>query len=76
MASTFQLDVSMARDDLGWHSANWHHHGYCRETSRALKELEAFELSEVFDLAYSITCHQWDVITELLRQDFKAFSEW
>jgi hypothetical protein len=76
MASTYQLDVSIALDDLGWHFANWHHHGYCKETSRGLKELEAFDLSEIFDQAYSITCHQWDVITELLRQDFKAFSDW
>jgi hypothetical protein len=32
MASTYQFDVSMALDDLGWHFASWHHHGYAQET--------------------------------------------
>jgi hypothetical protein len=34
MAATFELDVSMALDDLGWHFSNWAHRGYCDETLR------------------------------------------
>jgi hypothetical protein len=32
MAVTFELDVSMALDDLGWHFGNWGHRPYCDQT--------------------------------------------
>jgi hypothetical protein len=76
MAATYQFDVSMTLDDLGWHFANWHHHGYAAETSLGLKELEALEAADIFDQAYSIVEHQWDLMTELLRQSFDAFTTW
>lgn len=76
MASTYQLDVSMALDDLGWHFANWRHHGYCQETSRGLKELGARELAEVFDAAYAIAREHWDEIGEWLQRDASEFAEW
>jgi hypothetical protein len=76
MAATHKLDVSMALDDLGWHFANWHHHGYCRETSLGLKELEAGEVSEIFDRAYSIASHQWEIIGELLEKGGSSFAQW
>ena len=76
MASTYQFDVSMTLDDLGWHFANWHHHGYARETGSGLRELEAGEVAEIFDRAYSIACHEWDRMTRLLDESFDAFSSW
>jgi hypothetical protein len=76
MAATYKLDVSMALDDLGWHFANWHHHGYCRETSLGLRELEANEVSEIFDRAYSITSHQWAIIGDLIEKEGSHFAEW
>lgn len=76
MAATFQLDVSMARDDLGWHFANWHHRAYGAETSMALRELEATELSDLFDRAFSIVGHQWEVMTERLVEGSDSFAEW
>ena len=48
MAATFELDVSMALDDLGWHFGNWTHRGYCDETLHGLRELEAGEYTEMF----------------------------
>ncbi|MBL8523357.1 MAG: hypothetical protein JNN20_06695 [Betaproteobacteria bacterium] len=76
MAMTYQLDVSMALDDLGWHFANWCHRGYCEETGRALKELEAGELSDIFARAYSIVGHQWDQVVKLRSNSFGEFADW
>jgi len=76
MASTYQLDVSMALDDLGWHFANWHHRGYSLETSRGLKELETGEIASIFDRGYSIAGHEWDRMSELLNEGFDVFATW
>jgi hypothetical protein len=54
MAATFELDVSMTLDDLGWHFGNWAHRGYCDETLRGLRELEAPEYAEMFSKAYEL----------------------
>jgi hypothetical protein len=76
MAATFQLDVSMALDDLGWHFANWHHRPYCEETSRGLWELGANEVAQVFDQAYQIVLPHWDAVSGMLATGFQVFSEW
>jgi hypothetical protein len=76
MAATFKLDVSMALDDLGWHFANFHHRGYCNETSRGLWELEAEEIAQIFDKAYKVVLPYWDQISDMLAVDFNLFSEW
>ncbi|MDO8980014.1 MAG: hypothetical protein Q7V17_12365 [Afipia sp.] len=76
MAAIYQLDVSLTLDDLGWHFANWHHHGYCEETAWALKELEAFEQAELFAKGYAVAQPWWDKIGELLAEDFSAFVAW
>ena len=52
MAAMYQLDVSLALDDLGWHFANWHHQAYSEETIWALQELETAEAAEIFAAAY------------------------
>jgi hypothetical protein len=54
MAATFDLDVSMALDDLGWHFGNWTHRGYCDETLQGLRELEAQEYADMFARAYEL----------------------
>lgn len=76
MAATYQLDVSLALDDLGWHFANWHHHAYCRETIWALRELEAPEAADIFAEAYSRAQRHWETLGTLLAQDFDAFVAW
>jgi len=76
MAATYQLDVSITLDDLGWHFANWHHRGYCEETVWALRELEAFEQADIFAQAYALAQPWWDKIGELIAKDFQDFVEW
>jgi hypothetical protein len=53
MAATFELDVSMALDDLGWHFVNWTHRGFCDATLWGLRELEAGEYADMFVKALS-----------------------
>jgi hypothetical protein len=76
MAATFQFDVSMCLDDLGWHFANWHHHPFCRETSEGLRLLGATEAAELFDRAYQVVLPHWDSISGMLSRDFKEFVQW
>jgi hypothetical protein len=73
MAATFELDVSMTLDDLGWHFGNWTHRGYCDETLRGLRELEAGEYTEMFAKAYEWVGPHWDNILSL-RPD--GFGDW
>jgi hypothetical protein len=63
MAATFELDVSMALDDLGWHFGNWAHRGYCDETLRGLRELEAGEYADMFAKAYEVAQTCWTELT-------------
>ena len=70
MAATYQLDVSMALDDLGWHFANWHHHGYSLETGRGLRELGADRLAALFEAAYGLALKYWP------RLGAPGFVEW
>jgi hypothetical protein len=76
MASIYQLDISLAHDDLGWHFAHWHHRGYCDETLRGLRELEAQEAADIFEAAYKQAQKHWDKIGELVAGDFDKFAEW
>jgi hypothetical protein len=76
MASIYQLDISLAQDDLGWHFANWHHKGYCDETLRGLRELEAQEAADIFEAAYRHAQKHWDKIGELVARDLDAFAAW
>ena len=67
MAATYELDVSMALDDLGWHFANWHHKGLARETLLGLLELGASEEAEIFSQALKIAFVNWDLFA---NEDF------
>jgi len=76
MAATFQLDVSMALDDLGWHFANWHHKPYCEETLRGLQLLNAREAAEIFSVSYELVLPHWEEIGNLIEDDFHQFIDW
>jgi len=60
MAATYELDVSLALDDLGWHFGNWHNTALAEETVHGLDELGATELAVIFKDAFQIALHYWD----------------
>src|SRR5947207_1772268 len=59
MAATYELDVSLALDDLGWHFGNWHNADLAEETARGLELLGAEELSGLFRQAFQIAKNYW-----------------
>src|SRR5258708_16159264 len=59
MAATYELDVSLALDDLGWHFGNWHNEDLAEETARGLELLGAKELSDLFRKAFQIAKNYW-----------------
>jgi len=59
MAATYELDVSLALDDLGWHFGNWHSEELAEETSQGLEELGAHELAGLFRKAFELAKHYW-----------------
>ncbi len=59
MAATYELDVSLALDDLGWHFGNWHDIDLAEETARGLEELGASELAKVFREAFQLARNYW-----------------
>jgi hypothetical protein len=72
MAATFELDVSMTLDDLGWHFGNWTHRGYCDETLNGLRELEAGEYADMFAKAYELALACWAE----LSAPYEDFTKW
>jgi hypothetical protein len=59
MAATYELDVSLTLDDLGWHFGNWHDAALAEETARGLEELEAVELAAIFRQAFRLAEAYW-----------------
>jgi len=70
MAATYELEVSLALDDIGWHFGNWHNIELSEETAKALLELGAPELAEVYQAAFRLAQDHW---TELGSE---GWSEW
>ena len=70
MAATYELDVSLTLDDLGWHFGNWHDLGLAAETLNGLKELGADELAMTFGQALEIAQLYWD---HLQRDDWTSW---
>jgi len=68
MAITFDLDVSMALDDLAWHFANHHDLDFYEETLRGLRELGATEAAELFGQAFAIIEPFWHELGEILTE--------
>lgn len=59
MAATYELDVSLALDDLGWHFGNWHDEDLALETLGGLRELGATEFAELFESALTLARKHW-----------------
>jgi hypothetical protein len=59
MAATYELEVALALDDLGWHFGNWHSIELAAETASGLEELGAHELAEVFRAAFELAQDYW-----------------
>ena len=60
MAETYDLDVSMAMNDLAWHFIN-HHNSFelAEETIAGLNELGTTEAAEIFEAAFAIIKPHW-----------------
>ena len=66
MAATYELDVSLALDDLAWHFVN--HHGLfelAEETIFGLRELEAQEAADIFQSALAIIKPHWQDLNQI-----------
>jgi hypothetical protein len=75
MASTYELDVSMALDDLAWHFIN--HHSLLElaaETVSGLRELEVPEAAEILQEALVIIKPYWQELQS--DRQSKAAHEW
>jgi hypothetical protein len=70
MAATYELDVSLVMDDLGWHFGNWHNTALADETIRGLDELRATGLAIIFKEAFQIAFRYWDKLAA------KDWSKW
>ena len=60
MASTYHLDVSLARDDFGFHFGNNHSKELAEETAFGLDELGATELASLFREAFLHAQRFWE----------------
>jgi hypothetical protein len=72
MAATYQLDVSLALDDLGRHFGNWYSQVLARETVLGLRELGVGEAAEIFEAALKVAVEYWDHIGS---DDFEEWYE-
>ena len=77
MAATFELDVSMALDDLACHFMNHHDLDFYEETRQALRELEAAEAADLFEKAFAIVKPHWKEFEKFQEsEDFGDFNDW
>jgi len=70
MAATYELDVSLTMDDLGWHFGNWHSEELAEETARGLEVLGAHELARLFREAFRLALEYWSELGA------KSWSQW
>jgi hypothetical protein len=70
MAATYELDVSLTLDDLGWHFGNWHDHTLAEETARGLEVLGASELAVIFREAFRLALPHWNEL------GMRGWSQW
>src|SRR5690242_17012327 len=59
MAASYEFDVSLALDDVGWHFGNWHSRQLAEETAAGLYELGAVELARIFSEGCRIAQDYW-----------------
>jgi len=75
MASTYELDVSMALDDLAWHFVNYHSSlELAEETIAGLNELEAPEAADIFQKALAIVKPHWQELDKAAQS--KSPHDW
>lgn len=75
MAGMHFFDKSMALDSLAWHFGNQNDERDLRETSNGLRELELFEIADMFDQVWKFMEPHLD---KLRREEIVAddFSDW
>jgi hypothetical protein len=59
MAASYEFDVSLTLDDVGWHFGNWHSRELAEETAAGLQELGAIELARIFREGHRIAQDYW-----------------
>lgn len=69
MAATYELDVSVTLDDLGWHFGNWHNKALAALTHEGLLELGLVRHADVFSTAY----HEVELVWELYENDLRSW---
>jgi len=75
MAGMHFFDVSMTMDDLAWHFGNQNDEHDLRETLNGLRELELFQIADLFEQAWKIMAPHLDA----LRNDevsAEGFGQW
>ena len=74
MATTYDLDVSMALDDLAWHFVNHHSsQDFAEETILGLRELGAAEAAEIFAAAFAIIQPFWVELENVPSEEAHAW---
>ena len=75
MSMTYELDLSMAMDDLAWHFVN-HHSSLelAEEINAGLNELEAPEAAKTFSAALAIIKPHWEELEGVAKS--KAAHDW
>lgn len=77
MAATYDLDVSMALDDLAWHFVNHHSsQDFAEETIQGLHELGAAEAAEIFAAAFAIIKPHWQELEAVSLKSAKEAHAW
>lgn len=69
MAGIFDLDVSMALDDLAWHFGNHNDERFLQETVLSLRELEAVEAADLFQSAWEVAA---PYLPEIRTKDWES----
>lgn len=71
MAAVYELDVSLALDDVGWHFANWHSRALSEETLAGLQELGAILHAKLFAEAMRVSLKHWTFIgSDVFKQQY------
>ncbi len=76
LGAIYELDVSICKDDLGWHFGNNYHWEMAQETLKALKYIGAKNEAEIFEQAMKIVKKYWLELGRVLEKDNDEFPEW
>lgn len=76
MAATYELDISLSLDDLGWHFGNWPDQELARETLWGLRELGAETAAEIFEQALELAAPYWGEIARFDGCGNPAWNGW